>query len=158
MAFGFKYHVSLLLTHPSMDARRISERLHPLEATKAITAGQNRIFKSGRQRPASVTVWEARLHNENELDSEELSLSDFLKASLPRLEEFKDFFAEVRQNGDARLEVVWYTESTHSAGVVEPEVLMKLGNMQLSFDLEHYCREQTKGEQTKMPGTDSALF
>ena len=141
MAFGFKYKVTLVLVHRSMNAVAIRDRLSTLEPTRAVTAGDIKVFKSGRQRPASNSVWESRLHAANELDSEVTPLSAFLETCLRKLDGFKDFFIEVREDGNARLEILWYSDTIHSAGVIEPEVLAHIGNTGLSLDLEYYYRE-----------------
>jgi hypothetical protein len=136
VAFGFKYAVNLIITHPSMEASRITDKLVELQPTKAVTAGDVRVFKSGQQRPAALSVWESRLHDETELDSEAVPLTTFLEARLPSLRRYRDFFLEVRQDGHADLEIVWYSNSNHSAEVLDCGVLRELGEIGLSLDLE----------------------
>jgi hypothetical protein len=137
MAFGFKYKVSLVLTHPSMEATDLTERLREFSPEKAISAGDMRSFKSGLKRPAALTVWRTNLAGDY-IDSETADLNEFLKSWLPRLRKHQDAFLDVNSGGDSRLEIEWRFSTTHSVEVLSPDVLKELGAIGLALDLEIY--------------------
>src|SRR5690606_26810783 len=106
-----------------------------LKPTKAVTTGDVRVLKSGQQRPATLTVWTSRLHDEIKLDNETTPLTKLLETSLPSLRKYKDFFAQIREHGRTDLEVAWFSKTCHSVEVLEPHVLSELGDIGLSLVL-----------------------
>jgi hypothetical protein len=142
MAFGFKYKACLVLTHPSMQATVLTERLREFSPDKAISAGQIRTFKSGLERPAALTVWRSYLAGDY-IDSEATDLNEFLKSWIPSLRKCQDVFLDVNSDGDSRLEIEWRFSTTHSVEVLSPDVLMELGAIGLALDLEIYTSSET---------------
>jgi hypothetical protein len=145
MAFGFKYKVCLVLTHPSMEAIDLTERLREFAPEIAISAGEIRTFKSGLTRPAALTVWQTNLVGDY-IDSETAELNEFLISCLPSLRKHQDVFLDVNSGGDSRLEIEWRFSTTHSAGVLTPDVLKELGAIGLALDLEIYTSQEIAGQ------------
>jgi hypothetical protein len=130
-----------------MHASAITDTLKTLTPFRASTAGDQKMLRSGEMRATTLTVWEAQLHEEGELNSDNLSLSEFLEGCVATLEPFRDFFGMVRVDGDARLEITCLMYSLHSATVIEPKVLGAIAQAGLALDLEYYYCEPTDGNE-----------
>lgn len=139
MAYEFQYRVELSILHPAARAEAISRRLDPLVPTFAISAGEPRKAGPRAGRLASRTVWSCYLHDLPVLDSGTHDLNAFLHGLPGRLNKHSDYFAELNSAGDAYLQLQWFTESTHSVCVLQPETLKGISGLNLPLAIEHYC-------------------
>jgi hypothetical protein len=147
MAWEFENKVSLILDHPSMNAKVMSRRMTSVLPDYCITAGDQKNLKSGAVRNAVVTVWRKRLHEEEWLDSDSQDFAETLRRCLETLRPHHNLFLEIRVEGHAHLQVVWFSKTIQSAGVVPADVLATCGSIGLDLGLEYYAPNES--------GTDS---
>jgi hypothetical protein len=142
MANEFWYQVSLVIVHPSMDPKKISQAIRSLTPCVETLAGSE--HRPARKRPgthprrALLSVWRAQLHAEETLYSGERPISDFILNCLPSLEEHRDLFWSLRTEGKVVLAVNWFADEHHSAGVLSAETLTICGDLGLDLELYLY--------------------
>jgi hypothetical protein len=142
MAFDYYYSVSLSIVHPTVDPTKISAampQLHPRIQSMAGTERRNRLGQPlVPRRSASLTHWLADLHVEDKLFSVAKPISEFLREKLAELEVHRDLFVQLEAEGEIVLRVGWFGVTTHSADVLSPSVLRKLGELGIGIELNFY--------------------
>jgi hypothetical protein len=138
MAWDFQYCLTLDLSHFSIDPDEISARITHLNPRTA-RVGDQRVMSSGATRRSTNSVWSARLHDSEFLHSESHDFGNTLRACLTKLTPHGELFREVRQCGYAYLQIVFFSDSNHSVGIVPADVLATCGSLGLDLDLEYYA-------------------
>jgi len=147
MAWGFKYKIKLHLTHPTMDPDVISKQLADIEPSHTAKAGEPVQRESGRVRVPSLSVWQARLHEEAWLhtendDSENNDFSNVLRTCLEKLAPHSELFKDIQQEGWAYLRVVHFSDTTHCVNIIKADVLQQCASLGLDLDLEFYAPDR----------------
>ena len=142
MANEFYYSVSLSIVHPTADPKTITGAVTNLRPKIETKAGSERRRKDGTpivpSRKAELSHWLAELHDEERLFSGDRPMSDFIFGQLDKLEAHRSLFAQLRQEGEVVLIIGWFSESNHSAGVLNAETLKKCGDLGIDLELNYY--------------------
>jgi hypothetical protein len=142
MANEFYYCVSLSIVHPTIDPIDISNVISNLQPRIESMAGSERRTRDGTAvvpaRKVLLSHWLAELHDEERIFSGDEAISDFITGKLRELEGHRDLFSQLGQEGQVSLVIGWFSESNHSAGVLEAETLKKCGDLGLSVELNYY--------------------
>ena len=142
MANEFFYSACLSVVHPSIDPQEISEEVTSLTPQIQIRAGSERRTSDGAlvtpRRTAALSHWLAYLHGGDRIFSGDIAISEFLHSALARLEGNREFFLKMRQNGEVVLRIGWFSESNHSAGVLDNELLRRCYELGLDVELNYY--------------------
>jgi hypothetical protein len=146
MAWEFQYKVYLDLTHFLMDPQEISARISHLTPSQITRVGDQKLLKSGATRVAKNSVWSARLHEPEFLHSVSHDFGNTLRQCLEKLQPYGEVFREVRQTGYAYLQVVWFSDTGHSVGIIPTDVLAMCSLLNLDIDLEYYAPAHAKDE------------
>jgi len=141
--FEFHYCVSLDIVHPSADPKSISARITGFRITNESMAGAERRTRDGtiihRCRKAKLTHWAAELHDEKRLFSGTLELSEFIRQKLSELQEYRDLFLELGEEGEVVLRIGWFSDTSHSAELLDTEILRRCGEAGLGIELNFYA-------------------
>src|SRR4051812_44213668 len=131
MANEFQYCVSLSIAHPTVHPTDITNVIRSLQPRIKSMAGNERRTKDGTPvvppRKVLRSHWLADLHDEEKLFSDEKPITDFIFEQLRKLEEHRDLFLQLGREGNVALIIGWFSESNHSAGVLDAEALKKCG-------------------------------
>jgi hypothetical protein len=142
VANEFYYCVSLSIVHPSVDPKSITEVITGLRPRIETMAGSERRRSDGTpiapSRKAVLSHWLADLHDEKRLYSGDKPISDLVLSQLTKLEKHTDFLGQLRQEGMVALRIGWFSESSHSAGVLSTEMLKKCGDLGVDIELNFY--------------------
>lgn len=147
MAWEFKYRVSVVLTHFSLDPQEISARIKDVTPSCVTKIGDKRQMRSGTVRVATNSVWWAQLHEPEFLHPKSDDFGIKLRECLTRLQPCGDVFREVRQTGYAYLYVASFADSNHSVGIIPADVLALCGSIDLDLDLEYYSSPESEAPQ-----------
>src|SRR5262249_1496044 len=96
-------------------------------------------------RKAPYSHWLAELHEEEKLYSAIRPLSTFILERISDLERHRDFFTQLREDGQVARLIGWFSESNHSAGLFDAEMLKKCGDIGLDIELSFYCPLERPG-------------
>jgi hypothetical protein len=149
MANEYFYCASLSVVHPTIDPRTISARITSLSPKIETLAGTQRLGKNGKPlvppRKAALSHWAADLHAEQTLNSADRPISEFILEKLRGLEMHRDFFAQLRQEGQVILVVHWFAITNYAADVFSAETLKKCGELGIDIELNFSCLSDDDG-------------
>lgn len=138
--FEFDYQVEIMATHPSKDLSFLSQLFHEINPNISIRVGDEKYSKervpTGRK--ARQSVWCAPLSGTDRMNSESLSLSNFIYSVLPILAPHGEAFREINNEGDVFLRIGWWSHSNASAELFDPHLIEQLGSICLGIELNCY--------------------
>jgi len=138
----FHYCVALDIVHPSADPKSISATITGFRTTNETNVGTDRRTQDGMhiepRRKAKLTHWAAELHDEERMSSGALKLSAFIRGQLPKLQQYRDLFLELGQEGDVVLRIGWFSDTNHSAELLDAETIQLCGELGLGIELNFY--------------------
>jgi hypothetical protein len=141
--FEFHFCVKLNIVHPSADPKAISERITQFRITNETMAGTERRTTSGKlfepPRKAALTHWGASLHEEDRIYSGDIRLPEFIDTILLELDEYKDLFLDLGKEGDVFLKIGWFSETNHSAEILDSGILKRCGDIGVGIGLYYYA-------------------
>jgi hypothetical protein len=142
MANDYYYSVSLSILHPSIDPKDITAAITELHPTIEAKAGSIRRNRDGEviipPRHARYSHWLADLHPGEQLFSGDVVFSAFLLLWLGKLEHYRSFFSQLREEGEVTLVIAWYSIANYSAEMLPANALKKCGELGLNIELNLY--------------------
>ena len=142
MANEFYYSVSLSIVHPTVDPKSITRSMTPLSPSIETMAGTEKRTKDGALiipvRKAALSHWLAELHDEDRLFSGDKPIDDFLLDELKKLEEHRELFRQLQQEGRVALLIGLFSISNYSAFRLGAGTLFQAGDLGIDLEFNFY--------------------
>jgi hypothetical protein len=149
VANEFYYSLSLSIVHPTIDPLWVTQAIPTLHARIESMAGTERRGKGGEpivpSRKSMLSHWLADLHQGTKLYSGAKPISDFILEKITELEQYRNVFAHLGQEGKVALIVGWFSEGNHSADVLSAEALRKCGDLGIDIEINFYSPDDHSG-------------
>jgi hypothetical protein len=145
VANEFDYAVALSITHPAIDPSTISQSITEFRVKIETKAGSVRLSRKGEPivpvRKAILSHWLAELHDARTLDSDIISLSQFLNEQLTRIEHHRELLLSVCEEGQVALCIDVFPKALCAATEIDPHTLALCARLGVSIELSVYCHD-----------------